>query len=385
MLKQCVVEDLSAGMIIGHPVYENDSTLLLGEGMVLTNKMIFDLLSRPIYVVYIRVPDPPEIKKQQDGQKDAADKAGKKAKPAEVKTVPEIKNPLDESYVSIYAEVYNVLQRIFKRAARTNEINEDDVGNLLASGMLWKLSAKASSVGQIYNMDRNGEYLLHHSLNVAILAGVMGLWLHMPRAERQRLTITGLFHDIGKLKISDDILCKAGKLSTSERRVVQRHSQFGYELMKHGQFHDESEILLGILQHHERNDGSGYPLGLKNKEIGVYGRILAILDIYDAMAANRAYARRNSPFDVFKVLSNDIMYGKLDTEYGVLFIRQVCHSLNGSWVKLTNGEKAKIVYIDESRMSSLPVVQTEKGKFLDLNQEYSVKIKSLITSQELAE
>ena len=75
MLKQCVVEDLSAGMIIGHPVYENDSTLLLGEGMVLTNKMIFDLLSRPIYVVYIRVPDPPEIKKQQDGQKDAADKA----------------------------------------------------------------------------------------------------------------------------------------------------------------------------------------------------------------------------------------------------------------------------------------------------------------------
>ena len=100
------------------------------------------------------------------------------------------------------------------------------------------------------------------------------------------------------------------------------------------------------------------------------------------MAANRAYARRSSPFDVFSVLSEDIMHKKLDTEYGVLFIRKVCHALNGSWVKLSNGKKAKIVYIDESRMNALPVVQTDDGEFIDLTTRHDVKVSVLLTYKE---
>ena len=140
---------------------------------------------------------------------------------------------------------------------------------------------------------------------------------------------------------------------------------------------------MGVLQHHERNDGSGYPHGTKAAEINDFGRILAIADIYDAMAANRVYAKKKNPFEVFGVLSDDIMNGRLDTEYGVLFIRKICHALNGSWLKLSNGKRAKIVYIDDSRMSALPVVQTPDGEFLDLNNTSGVKITALLNSQEL--
>lgn len=107
--------------------------------------------------------------------------------------------------------------------------------------------------------------------------------------------------------------------------------------------------------------------------ISRFGRLLAILDIYDAMAGDRVFAKRRSPFDVFAILYDDILNGKLDTEYGVFFLKNLCHSLNGSWVQLSNGEQGRIVYIDESRVTSLPVVQTASGEFIDLNTERGVK------------
>jgi HD-GYP domain-containing protein (c-di-GMP phosphodiesterase class II) len=74
------------------------------------------------------------------------------------------------------------------------------------------------------------------------------------------------------------------------------------------------DIMQGVLQHHERCDGSGYPSGLKGDKISKFGKILAILDIYDAMASDRVFAKRKSPFDVFSTLYDDILDGKLDTE-----------------------------------------------------------------------
>ena len=81
------------------------------------------------------------------------------------------------------------------------------------------------------------------------------------------------------------------------------------------------DILFGVLQHHERCDGSGYPYGVCRAQISDFGRVMAILDIYDAMTADRSYAKKKSPFDIFAILHDDIMSGKLDTEYGVYFTK----------------------------------------------------------------
>ena len=82
------------------------------------------------------------------------------------------------------------------------------------------------------------------------------------------------------------------------------------------------------------------------------------------------------------MISDDILSGRLDTFLGVKFIRNLCHALNGNWVKLNNGEEAKIVYIDESRISSLPVVETEGGDFIDLNTDRSKSIDIMLTYKE---
>ena len=146
-----------------------------------------------------------------------------------------------------------------------------------------------------------------------------------------------------------------------------------------------SEFTHSQPKHHERGDGSGYPSGIKKDIISPFGKILAILDIYDAMAANRAYAHKVSPFEIFDRLNADMMEDKIDAEYGVLFVKKICHALTGSWLRLTNGEKAKIVYIDQSRTHSLPIVETPDGKFYDLAHDGRVKIVELLTLSEAME
>lgn len=195
--------------------------------------------------------------------------------------------------------------------------------------------------------------------------------------------MSAFLHDVGKKCIPEEILEKTGKLTDAEFHEIRKHPEYGYNLLKLGPIGSKQDVLFGIVQHHERCDGSGYPAKLKKDQINELARIIAILDIYDAMAANRSYARRCSPFDILGVLYEDVLKGKLDTEFGVQFMRHLCHALNGNWVALSDGQKARIVYIDESRVTALPVVQTTKNEFIDLNRRSDIKIQAVLTAREM--
>jgi metal dependent phosphohydrolase len=195
--------------------------------------------------------------------------------------------------------------------------------------------------------------------------------------------LSGLFHSIGKLYMPADILDKPGKLTDQEQLTIHQYPEKGYEILCQSGLQGETEIVDGIRQHHERGDGSGYPHKRKMDKIGIFGRIIGILDVYDAMTANRVYAKRKSPFEAFDALLADMMAGKLDATYGVLFVKKVCQALIGSWVRLSNGKKAKIIYIDQSRTSALPIVETEDGNFWDIATKQGVSITCLLTYDEL--
>ena len=236
---------------------------------------------------------------------------------------------------------------------------------------------------QIYNMETEEDYRLHHSMHIAILAGLMGQFLKLRTSERERLIMAAFLLDIGTTRIALEFLEIQGYYSDAERRLMQKHVRLGQKLLARSALGTDEQIVGAVLQHHERNDGSGYPAGLKKEQICGFARILAIVDIFDAMASNRVYKKKRSPFDVFKILADDILKGRLDTEYGVSFIRHIGQALNGCWVRLSDGGVGKIVYIDESRLDALPVVQTMEGDFLDLNTNGNIKIVSLLTSEEV--
>lgn len=376
MLKKYAVDQLKEGMVVGQAVYKEDMSVLLGEGTVLNQQMIDSLSERNIVSVEIREEGgeegPSPMPQKPQGVQGAA-----------AKIIP-LKEPiLDEGYVKDYGDCFIELKSLFEVTKAHGSVDKDSA-ETLAQNIL-PLCSGAKAVAHIHNMTVKGEYTIHHSLHVAILAGLMGKWLKMPQKDQLRLITAGSLILIGNLRIEQAMLDKEGALTPDERKIMQEHPKFGHELIMAGGLGEDKEIAEAVLQYHERGDGSGYPRGLVKEEIGKFARVLAIMDMYDAMASDRSYAKKRSPFEVFNILSDDIMNGQLDTEFGFRFIRRVCHSLNGNWVKLSNGEAGKIIYIDESRLAALPVVQTMDGEFMDLNLRTDVKVEYLLTSREIEE
>lgn len=391
MFKQLSLGELKPGMVLTQPLVSRTGSLVVDAGTLLT-EFVIEMLQDPVYMeeilpkdvgfnemtLNVFVAEQHGALSMDDLSDVGAESSDDERKPPD----PAKERLLDPEYVAAYDSVMDMLKKLLNPQQLDRGIDLDAIGQLIADRQLDRLCDGARAVAQIHNMNREGSYLLHHSLHVAILAGLMGRWLHWPREYRERLLLAGLLHDVGKLKIPDDILNKPGKLTNEEMDIVRHHSAYSAEILAKCGLSGEADIMAGVLQHHERGDGSGYPSGLKKEIISPFGKILAILDIYDAMAANRAYAHKISPFEIFDRLNSDMMDDKIDAEYGVLFVKKICHALTGSWLRLTNGEKAKIIYIDQSRTNSLPIVETTEGKFYDLAHDSRVKIKELLTLSE---
>lgn len=143
------------------------------------------------------------------------------------------------------------------------------------------------------------DYTLRHSLNVSLLALIFGQHLGMAGEELRRLGFAGLYHDLGKFKIPLEILNKPGRLSDREFKVMQHHSRIGFEMLK-GQPGISKDILLGVLHHHERYDGQGYPRKLQGDAKDPFSRILTIVDIFDALTSDRSYKKAYTPHDSVK-------------------------------------------------------------------------------------
>ncbi len=387
MLKAYSVSDLRPGMTIGKDVIGNDASVLVQAGTTLDNAMIAMLNAKEVFSVEVWSKDEAEAEEEPEVSAPPPPAA---PTPAPMPNPPAPAVPrsekdvlLDSSYIGIYDETYKTLEKMLTDMRDKGSFDMADLDGLFQKKTFYTLCDGAKAVSQSHNMTRKGKYVVHHNLGVAILAGLMARWLHYDAVSRRDLITAALFHDSGKLRISDAILNKRGRLTPTEFGIVMNHPKFGYEMLLKTPLATNQNVLYGVLQHHERNDGSGYPYHIQAAQISAFGRILGILDVYDAMAADRAYAKRSSPFDIFSIINDDILAGRFDTEYGVLFIRNVCHALNGNWVRLSTGDSGRIVYMDESRIASLPVVETTKGEFLDLNQKRDVRIEWILTAEEV--
>lgn len=130
-------------------------------------------------------------------------------------------------------------------------------------------------------------YTAGHEKHVGDLAKAIGAELGLDPTHQEGLMVAGYLHDIGKIIIPVEILCKPGTISPEEYNLVKNHVQAGYDLLKNVKF--PWPIAVSVLEHHERLDGSGYPSGLKADQISIEGRILAVADVMDAMGCNRPY------------------------------------------------------------------------------------------------
>ena len=136
-------------------------------------------------------------------------------------------------------------------------------------------------------IDAKDRYTCGHSQRVAIISRRLAVDYGLPPEKVQRIYLTGLLHDIGKVGVPEAVLCKAGKLTAEEFEAIKRHPAWGAKIL--GGIRQLDDVIPGIVAHHERLNGSGYPNGLKGDEVPLAARIVGLADGFDAMTSDRTY------------------------------------------------------------------------------------------------
>ncbi|WP_319470074.1 HD-GYP domain-containing protein [uncultured Pseudodesulfovibrio sp.] len=205
----------------------------------------------------------------------------------------------------------------------------------LVSGFIDSVFRNESAAAAIGRLKAFDEYTYTHCINVSILAVILGKKLGYSPEKLELVGIAGLFHDVGKAVIPESILNKPGKLTEDEMEVMRTHPLRGYGILK-AQQNIPVEVLRGTLEHHEKYDGSGYPRGLKGEQISDIARLLAVVDVYDALTSRRVY---KEPMPPTKVLA--LMYKWRVTDFHPntveLFIKSLGVYPVGSFVRLSSG------------------------------------------------
>ncbi|MDI6703186.1 MAG: HD domain-containing protein [bacterium] len=152
------------------------------------------------------------------------------------------------------------------------------------------------------------EYTFGHSSRVAMYAEKIARWLGLKEYMVEATRISAILHDIGKIHIPDNILQKPGELNDEEWEIIKRHPSNGVELMKKQPIEFPEEVYKGVRHHHERMDGTGYPDSIKGDEINIIAKIIAVVDVYEAMTSDRVYRKALSKEKVIQELRNERRY-----------------------------------------------------------------------------
>ncbi len=282
-------------------------------------------------------------------------------------------------FLSIYIddEISKGIETDFALTKETTQnilaaLNKMDIDNLLnlSTTMVQELGTNLfeNDMKMLRSYD---SYTEQHSLNVATYATVLAKAIGLTTKTAEMVAQAGLLHDIGKLYIPANIIQKPGKLTPEEYEVIKTHSEAGYQmLLKRSDIW--SVVRVGVREHHENEDGSGYPVGLRGDKIHLIGKLLHIADVFDALTTKRSYKEEWSNGDALKFLTDKagIMF---DPTYATVFQKCVPTYHKGTIVELSNGETA-IVVRNYPADPERPIVRTLSGEMIDLltdgNYEY---------------
>ncbi len=344
------INELEIGMVTAKEIYFGQ-TVLVGKGVIITEATIDSLKQKFIF-------EKIEVYTNDEG-------APEHVAIFKEKTVEDIAISFDEFSIN----VKNIFGNLFSDP--TNTMKEVRV---FVSKIQAELDSPGAIIKDVVLHGSRDDSIYRHSVNVAALSSILGGWLKLEESKIHLLTYSAILHDFGKTKIDGGLLNKVEKLTAEEFKLIKNHPVLGYEEIKKIHYLDSS-VSYGVLMHHERLDGSGYPFGIKEEKIHQFAKIIAIADIFDAVNSDRTYKKSKGPFEVLELIQEESL-GKLDYEYSKVFLDHIINYYMGEKVLLNTKEVCKIIQININDLTR-PLLLGNDG-FIDLKKEKHLFVEELV-------
>ena len=251
-----------------------------------------------------------------------------------------------EFHIAITAQTREVAYKTIENVSKFIESGAEgslqlDKIRLTVKQMINDLLYSSDVLGNLTDIQGFDEYTFHHSVNTTILALVLGIASGYSEQKLIELGMGVLMHDIGKIKVPEEILNKTTRLTDEEFGEIKKHTTYGFDLLRKN--NDLSLLSSHVaFQHHEKWDGSGYPRGLKESEIHEYGRLAAVADVYEALTSKRVYRSAIEPNEAYEYI---VSQSKTHFDPQVLeaFKRHIAVYPSGTGILLSNGQKGNVV------------------------------------------
>jgi putative nucleotidyltransferase with HDIG domain len=245
---------------------------------------------------------------------------------------------------NIHVDALSLVSQVMDDVKMGNAIAIQDVEDMAAS-INESIRRNQNALSCFTRLRHKDEYLIEHSFSVAVLLGMLARSMGYSNDDLHQVVTGGLLHDIGKINVPDAILNKPGSLNSDEWEEMKRHVIYGEEILRQTD-NLPSKILQICSQHHERFDGTGYPRGLSAGALSEHGKMGAVVDVYDAITADRVYHRGIPPTASMKKLL-EWSDGHLDKAISYQFIACMSIYPAGSLVEL---EQRKIALVIEPNL-----------------------------------
>lgn len=347
-------------MIIDQAVIDRAGRVLIARRTALDEFHIDALKKMGMGGIYIREGEEDEEPKTPDAPQKLPEAVQKKYDKIKVEDPAKVK--ISESVRSRVAQGIQYLYQDTQSADFTN------ASRSITDDLMKAISDNDAVAVDISALKVSDEYTFKHSVDVATMSMIIARKYGLDKKQVYEIGISGLLHDIGKSKIPNEILNKAGKLTDEEFEMMKQHSVFGFQILQEKK-DLSNEVKMGVLQHHEKMNGRGYPLKVDGEKISLFPRIISVADIYDALVTERPYKKPFSPRDAVEMIMS--MTEELDIDIMRCFMESVILYPVGTDVALSTGETARVVENIPNAVLRPKVMVVETGKVYDLASDLS--------------
>lgn len=320
-MKTLPVKYLEEGMVLRRDVYSTESVIpLLRKNRILTRALIRSLYDYGVDEVAVVSDD------------DGLDE--------EEVIIPEYKPAIDEG---LKQEALESLEDIFQMVEKGEEYAPQVIKHMdqVVNQLVVCLKEDQRALVNIISLKSYDDYTYHHSLSVAVMSIAIGNSFGLNTQELNALGRAAMMHDIGKIMVPIEIINKPARLDDDEFAMVKNHSTEGYRYLKENGIGDEIMCRV-VLCHHEKYNGSGYPLGLAGEQIPLHSRIISVADVYDALTSNRPYRTPLQPAEAVEYIMGDVEQS-FDFDVVRSFVRKLELYPLGSVVELSDGTVGAVV------------------------------------------